>query len=199
MSIYSRQPYKAFWTAITVISLFIRIPFNALYFIPTAARPHREWTYHQALGRQILKIFFVYASTIEFKFPLFLDPGSEKERFVRISPAAPEFYQHIPGDSKPAIQPTVIGATWFPKLYNPTNDNGKNIILHFHGGAYVLCGSRDTTCNFSANNLINATSAMVLFLRTYISDLLSSLWHPNFSREMMCKNRILLLLPPHFS
>ncbi len=165
MSIYSRQPYKAIWTAITVISLFIRIPFIALYFIPTASRPHREWTYRQAIGRQLLRMFLVYASTVELKFPLSLDPGSEKERFVMISPAAPEFYQQIPGDSKPAIQPTVIGATWFPKLYNPTNDNGKNIILHFHGGGYVLGGSRDTACNFSANNLIKATSAMVLFLQ----------------------------------
>ncbi len=165
MSIYSRQPYKAIWTAIIVLSLLIRIPFIALYFIPTASRPHREWTYRQAIGRQLLRIFLVYASTVELKFPLSLDPGSEKERFVRISPAASEFYQRIPGDSKPAIQPIVIGATWFPKLYNPTNDNVKNIILHFHGGGYVLGGSRDTNCNYSANNLINATSAMVLFLQ----------------------------------
>lgn len=33
--------------------------------------------------------------------------------------------------------------------------------------------------------------------RTYISDLLSTLWYPDFSCETMCKNRILLL--PHFS
>ena len=43
-----------------------------------------------------------------------------------------------------------------------------------------------------------STAACGLF-RTYISDLLSSLWHPNFSYETMCKNRILLLLPPQFS
>ena len=162
-SLFTRQPYKAIWTSYTILYCLVRIPFILLYYTLKVSRPHQAWTYRQALGREILRIWFVYASTVEFQFPLSLDPGYEKEDFVTICPAPDRTYYRIPGNRKSDVLPEVIGGTWFPRLYHPSHDQEKRVILHFHGGAYVLGGTRRSECGFAASNLIRSTSAMIFF------------------------------------
>ena len=160
---FTRQPYKAIWTIWTILYCLVRIPIIALYYIPKTSRPHQSWTCRQALGREMLDLWFAYASTVEFRLSLHLDPGSEKEDFVNIRPAARKIYRNIPGAVESSIQPEVIGGTWFPRLYHPSDDKEKRVVLHFHGGAYVLGGTRRSECGFAARILIKSTSAMVFF------------------------------------
>ena len=160
----TRQPYKAIWTIWTILYCLVRIPIITLYYIPKASRPHQSWTYRQALGRELLDLWFAYASTVEFRLSLHLDPGPEKDDFVNIKPAARKIYPNtISGAGESGIQPEVIGGTWFPRLYHPSDDKEKRVILHFHGGTYVLVGTRRSECGFAARTLIKSTSAMVFF------------------------------------
>lgn len=162
-SLVTRQPYKAMWTIFTIVYCLVRIPFILVYYIPKVSRPHQAWTYRQALGTKILRMWFAYASTVEFHFPLSLDSGYEKEDFVTISPAPDQTYDRIPDIRQSDVLPKVIGGTWFPRLYHSSHDQEKRVILHFHGGAYVLGGTRRSECGFAASILIRSTSAMVFF------------------------------------
>jgi len=132
----ARQPGKGIWTTLFILYGPSRLAFLLLYFIPRYLRPHPQWTYHQAVGNAILKLWFSFASTIEFRTAISLEPGSEKERFVVMSPTDPEFYSNVASDKW--IEPVPIGGMWYPKRYKSGVDTNKKIVLHFHGGAYVL-------------------------------------------------------------
>ena len=115
---FTRQPYKAIWTTWTILYCLVRIPIIALYYIPKASRPHQSWTHRQALGRELLDLWFAYASTVEFRLSLHLDPGSEKEDFVNIRPAARRIYPTTFSEAvEPSVQPEVIGGTWLLRAH----------------------------------------------------------------------------------
>lgn len=156
----ARQPGKGIWTILFILYGPLRLVFSLLYFIPRYFRPHPQWTYHQAVGNAILKLWFSFASTIEFRTAKSLEPGSEKERFVVIRPADPKSYSGVASDRW--VQPVSIGGMWYPKLYNPDINNPKKIILHFHGGAFVLGGVRPMEGGWGPEVLAKATHRLVL-------------------------------------
>lgn len=163
-SILTHQPAKGIWTVVSVLSLIIRLPCMAIYYLPSRLRPHSSWTYRQAFGRAFLKLWFQYAARVHFRTPKSLSPGDEKERFVVIQPpkASKDSLSLFHGVAKSStVQPVTIGGTWFPSLYTIDSDSNKKVILHFHGGAYVLGGARQAECGFGANMLIKSTAAMV--------------------------------------
>lgn len=162
-SYFTRQSFKIAYTVATILYCCIRIPFHMLLIVRQSSRPHPRWTYRQALGREILKIWFTYASTIELEFPLSLDAASEKKRFVIVHPEASELYRGTLAILDGEIKPSTIGGVWYPQLFDPNHDKGTQIILHFHGGAYVLGSPRQSECGFAANTLYNATSALMFF------------------------------------
>ena len=160
---FSRQQFKIALTVATILYCCIQIPLHMLRIIRPSSRAHPRWTYRQALGREILKIWFTYASTVEFRFPLSLDAGSEKERFVKVHPETPELYRGMPDIPNCEIKPTTIGGVWYPQLFRANQHKDMHIILHFHGGAYVLGSSRQSECGFAADTLHKATSALMFF------------------------------------
>ena len=160
---FTRQQFKTAWTIATILYCCIQIPLHMLLIIRPSSRAHPRWTYRQALGREILKIWFTYASTIEYRFPLSLDAGSEKERFVKVHPETPELYRGTPDIPNCEIRPTTIGGVWYPQLFNANHHKDMQIILHFHGGAYVLGSPRQSECGFAAKILYKATSALIFF------------------------------------
>ena len=155
----TRQPFKAFYTIFTCLNLFWEIPFLLLYYIVPALRPHASWTYRQTICGNFLQRWFTFASTIEFQYPLSLDPGNEKERWANISPNETKFYRQPLDDAH--VKPGIIGGLWHPHPYHRENDLNKTIILHLHGGAFVLSDAREMNCGFTAKTLHDATSAMV--------------------------------------
>jgi acetyl esterase/lipase len=62
--------------------------------------------------------------------------GPEGHRFQAVDPASAESYTGILVIDKD-ICPAPTGATWHPSRPSSASDTGK-VILHFHGGAYVL-------------------------------------------------------------
>ncbi|KUJ12391.1 alpha/beta-hydrolase [Mollisia scopiformis] len=61
----------------------------------------------------------------------------------------------------PTVKPVAVGGVWYPSLYSVESDSNKKVILHFHGGAYVLGGARQSECGFGADILVKTHSAMV--------------------------------------
>ena len=163
----ARQPLKVLTTTLTIISLFFRLPFLCLYYLPPAFRQHPTWSYKRALGNQLLRIWFVYASTVEFRFPRSLEPGVEKDRFEKIEPADNVFFQGPLKDKQ--IKPQETGGTWYPHRFNQNSDLGKKVILHLHGGGFVLSDARDMNCKFCADTLTKATGAMAFFVEYRLS------------------------------
>lgn len=92
--------------------------------------------------------------------PLSLEPGSERKVFVRLAPQDPRFYRGAFNDG--AIQPCVIGGIWFPTVYQPGPDDGRNVVLYFHGGAFVIGDGRPAVCGFAAATLAESFNAKVL-------------------------------------
>ena len=155
----ARQPGKAIWTIFFIAISPFRLSFLLLYFIPKRLRQHPDWTYRQALGSAVLKAWFSFASTVEFRTSKSLEPGPEKERFVTMNPKEAESYIGITRDK--SVRPAVIGGMWYPKLYEPIVDREKTIVLHFHGGAYVLGGVRPMEGGWGFEVLAKATSGLV--------------------------------------
>ena len=158
-SIYARQPGKAVWTTFFILSAPLRLAFLLVYYIPKALRQHSQWTYHQAFGVTLLKIWFDYASAVEFRTTSSLEPGAERERFVVMKPATSDLYRGILQD--PEIKPATIGGMWYPKLYDSTEDKAKTVVLHFHGGAYVLGGCRPKEGGWGPEVLAKSISGLV--------------------------------------
>jgi acetyl esterase/lipase len=111
----------------------------ALYFLPKPLRQHPKYTFNQAFGIALFKMLWNFASQIEWAPPKSLEPGKDKT-FLAIDPAKASLYRSVLDD--PTIHPARMGAIWYPRTYDPTTDKDKNVVLHFHGGAYVLGGCR---------------------------------------------------------
>ena len=150
----ARQPLKAVWTALIVLLLPFRFGLLLLYFIPRRGRPHPQWTYHQAVGNAILQICFSFASTVEYRTSSSLEPGPEKERFAIMKPEGPAFYVGVARDE--LIKPAVIGGVWYPDFYHADAKSKRTVVLHLHGGAYVLGGVRPREWGWGPGNLAKA-------------------------------------------
>jgi acetyl esterase/lipase len=148
------QPFKALYALIAVLVEAMKFPLWVIMYLPAAGRPHRSWSHQQAIRMKIVKAFLKHSSAVEVKTPLSLAPGPEKTRFVAIEPAHAKYYKG-PLEDK-AIKPEKIGVTWTPKpvgkgdIYNPDLD----VVLHFHGGAYVIGDGRDHDTGFLAKTFL---------------------------------------------
>ncbi|KAL8721437.1 MAG: hypothetical protein Q9225_001882 [Loekoesia sp. 1 TL-2023] len=157
----ARQPGKAVWTTLFILSGPLRLIYLLLYFVPNRFRQHPQWTYRQAVGNALLKLWFSFASTVEYRTTKSLEPGTEKERFVVMDPKQPESCSGVASDKM--IKPISVDGMWYPRLYNPDVDGSRVIVLHFHGGAYVLGGVRPAESGWGADVLARATDGLVLF------------------------------------
>lgn len=158
----SKQPGKAIWTIAAASYTAVQLPFWLLYFIPKRFRQHPDWTYQQALMNRIVRAILYHSSYVEVSTPIRLD---EKEGFVRINPASDQFYRGLLDN--PKIRPTVTGGTWYPNpcqvIEGGEQTTTTNVILHFHGGAYVMGEGRPSDVKFSATLLTEQLNSSVLF------------------------------------
>jgi hypothetical protein len=135
--ILAYQPFKALYTLLAVAFESMRFPLWFLLYLHRAGRPHAKWTLGQAIRMRVVKAFLAHSSAVEVKTPLSLDPGKEKDRFVVMEPASADMYKGPAYDSE--ITAATIGGTWTPKPFIPSKQNAEevDVVLHFHGGAYV--------------------------------------------------------------
>lgn len=163
MSIIHSQPFKGVYSLVALLFEITRFPLWLAYF--TFSRPHPKWTLRQTLGVFIVKRFLQHSSAIRVKTPLSLAPGKEKDRFVVIHPPAASNFQGLTDDKE--IRPERIGATWSPKPLQRSQVDDADVVLHFHGGAYVIGNGRDEDIGFAAKVILKHGRVSHVFTPQY--------------------------------
>lgn len=136
----------------------IRVPWWLLKYIPNSGRQNKDWTYAQALTVRLLSSFVDHVAVVRPRTNLSLEPGAEKERFLVIDPVPSKFCTG-PMSSNRSVQPSRIGATWYPAALSSSDVCRATVVLHIHGGAYVLADGRPATSGSLISAILDHTPA----------------------------------------
>ncbi|KAF2029827.1 alpha/beta-hydrolase [Setomelanomma holmii] len=167
MAILTYHPFKAAYALAAIGFELARLPFFLVKYLTSYGRQHPEWTFRQALTVRVFFSFVYHVSTVQVPTPLPLTAGKEKERWVTFKPAKDEYYKG-PLRSNPDVKPVEIGGTWYPAPLTPTSDKSNiRVILHIHGGAYVLADGRDANTGPFAKRLLKHATATHMFCPQY--------------------------------
>ncbi|KAI0808698.1 FAD/NAD(P)-binding domain-containing protein [Xylaria sp. FL0064] len=133
--------------------LLSRYFFDILRCIPPWGRPVQGWTFKQAMLVRTVRLLLVYWSLSFAGDRLTLKPGREGNRFQVIHPKSKSYQGPL---SDPKTQPETIGATWTPARPSPAEVTSQKstIVLHFHGGAFVIGDGRDHDTGYLARTLV---------------------------------------------
>lgn len=167
MAIFASQPFKALYLLGAVGFELARLPLWLVKYLTSYGRQHPEWTFGQALGVRLLRSMVYHVASVQMKTPLPLTPGKESERFVVIEAADASSFQ---GPFAPTadIKPVAIGATWYPAPLTATSDTSQaTVILHLHGGAYVIGDGRTLASGYMASLMLKHTPATHVFAPQY--------------------------------
>lgn len=132
---------------------------------------------------------------IEIKVPCKLAPGAEKERFVTFPPARKELYTGCV-TLDPEVQPVDVGGTWYPRVPS-AQDKPEYVVMHFHGGAFVIGDGREQDAGYAAKNFLEQTDITHVFAPQYR---LASAPNCNFPAQLQdaitsyCKSRFYTML-----
>ncbi|OJD36661.1 alpha beta hydrolase fold-3 domain containing protein [Diplodia corticola] len=169
--ILTRQPLKAIYILTSLIfETLIRLPLCALLYclLPSLTRPDPRWTWRQAIGVRLLRAIVQHSAAVEgvSRVPLSLAPGAEGERFEVMEPAEASAYRgplQDDDDDGDQTRPARIGGTWYAERYcgdegeegeEKKSNNTKAIVLHLHGGAFVLGDGRENDCGALARTML---------------------------------------------
>ncbi|QKX53298.1 uncharacterized protein TRUGW13939_00376 [Talaromyces rugulosus] len=174
----ARQPWKLLYSFCFIVSVVARLPIWALSYTIPWLRPVPSWSYKTALTVSLWRQGFRFLSNIRFRTAQPLEPGSEKDLFVELKPTA-DLKAYTGLLENPSVQPTSVGGFWLPSLEclstisannndNNTNNASKNwVILHFHGGGYVLISPRVPTTQQGPKQLCEELPADGALLTAY--------------------------------
>lgn len=85
-----------------------------------------------------------------------------------------------------------IGGVWYPVPYSQDAAHGKDIILHLHGGAYVLLGSREQDCGFGSRNMSREFNDALVFCPQYRLSTSENSYFPAALQDAVTAYRYLL-------
>ncbi|KAL8830743.1 MAG: hypothetical protein Q9170_005592 [Blastenia crenularia] len=166
-SILPYHPFKALYVLAVAVFTAIRLPIWLLSLIPRFLRQHQSYTLRQAFMIRLVSVVSHHSCQIRDHPSWSLKPGAEKERFERITPSNKDIYQGVLND--PEIKPAEVGGTWYPTVYGPGDAKRKTVILHFHGGAFIVGDGRKKDLGYGAHLLTSHTDAWVFGLTYRLS------------------------------
>ncbi|KAJ5312980.1 hypothetical protein PENANT_c018G02601 [Penicillium antarcticum] len=143
------------------------LPFFAVAYLHPGHRQDQNWTYRQAITNHVLKVSLRVFSALRMRPSLSLSPHIEGERFVLVEPAQSNLYTGVAVNEK--IKPETIGGTWYPRRFSQgcTIPKDEHVVLHFHGGSYILGNGRTASCGFLAKNFLAYTPSAYVFSLQY--------------------------------
>lgn len=160
----SYQPLRLLFQLSYAAIAVVKLPYYAaISFIP-ALRPVRAWTAKQTFMTRLLYPFLDAISRVGITETLTLEPGKEGQRFQTI-PVPPSSLFKGPLASE-TIKPQKVGGTWFPKAPG-TDIASKNVVLYFHGGAYIQGDGRTEQCGSIAKKFLDTGAADAVFSLQY--------------------------------
>lgn len=127
-----------------------RLILSILSYALPSARPVKEWSFNQAVRVRVVRMALTYFSLLRIGDRIELKPGREGHRFHTVQPASAKLYCGPANDD--GIQPQVLGLTWTPSRPSAVS-NDTTVVLHFHGGAFVIGVGRDHDSKFMATTL----------------------------------------------
>lgn len=103
---------------------------------------------------RVVRLLLLYWSLTKSGDRLRLEPKREKNRFEVAAPRSPKLYRGILSDY--VVQPAEVGMTWTPARPPPAGlvHAGMTVVLHFHGGGYVIGNGRDEDTGYLARTLV---------------------------------------------
>ena len=111
--LFTYQPLKALYVLVVTAFEAARLPlWIALYILPFG-RPHKQWTFRQAIGMKVTRQFVKHSAAVEVHTPHDLRPGKEGGRFVTYDKAPAKYYKGLLDDKE--VKPAKGGGTWWPK------------------------------------------------------------------------------------
>jgi acetyl esterase/lipase len=164
-ALITSHPGKFLWALLAIGFNMARLPFWMLYYLPPSTRPTKKWSYNQAIRRRILHAFLTNGSLVEMKTPESLKPGKEGKQFVVIEPAPSSSYTGIVLKDN-EIKPKAIGGTWYPAPLGKF-EGKEEVVLHFHGGAFVVGDGRKDDAGPLAKTILDNTPATHVFCPQY--------------------------------
>lgn len=159
MAIVNSQPFKGIYALLALGYELARLPIFLVKYLTSYGRQHPEWTFRQALMVRVFFSALSHVATIHVKTALPLSAGKESERWITIKPAKNDKYKG-PLRSNPDVKPADIGATWYPAPLTATSDKSNiKVILHIHGGAFVIGDGRTQDSGPFAHKLLKHAGA----------------------------------------
>ncbi|KAF1976894.1 alpha/beta-hydrolase [Bimuria novae-zelandiae CBS 107.79] len=169
-NLFASQPFKALYV---IGSLFFNASRLPLWILKYAfVRQHPTWTFKQAVTLRVFRAFIDVQSTIRSQPALPLTPGKEGDQFVIIK-RKDEDKDKFKGPmlaNAQTVQPTDIGGVWYPAPLTAAEVEKRDdllVILHFHGGAYVIGDGRIEYSGPIARTLLENTPATHVLLPSY--------------------------------
>ncbi|KAK0643957.1 Alpha/Beta hydrolase protein [Cercophora newfieldiana] len=133
--------------------ILTRFGFDVACCLLPSTRPSKEHSFEQAVRLRFLKLVLLYCSILRAGPKLTLRSGREGNRFEVIRPQSQEVYQGPLSDNE--IRPEPIGITWTPEPPSDVSTGSEPIVVvHIHGGAFVVGDGRDSDTGFLAKTLI---------------------------------------------
>ncbi|KAI1436895.1 alpha/beta hydrolase fold-3 domain-containing protein [Xylaria sp. CBS 124048] len=156
-----RLLYKALYTT-TVIA---RLPLWIIgYSLFRGMRPLPTWNIRQSLMIRIFTESLIMSSRTETPVPQPLNPGEEKDRWETMA-SFPNHVYRGPLEHQD-VKPAAIGGTWYPK--KPSDPaNAPVVVLHLHGGAFVLSNGRSTDYGAMCDRFLQYGNVGAIFIPQY--------------------------------
>ncbi|KAJ5162112.1 hypothetical protein N7492_007504 [Penicillium capsulatum] len=149
------------------VAALLTLPFYTVAYIQPRRRQNRDWTYRQAILNTYLKVCLHTFTFLRLQPSLSLKPGVEGDRFALVEPGHPILYTGAAEDHE--VKPATIGGTWYPRPFSsdPTLPAAYSVVLHLHGGSYIIGDGRTVSCHFLAKNLLAYTPSRYVFCPQY--------------------------------
>ncbi|KAK1953690.1 alpha/beta-hydrolase [Colletotrichum sublineola] len=164
--ILSYQPLRLFYQLYGAVSILFCMPVWCIKALIPACRPHPKWNFKQTLMAQLTRKIIDLYSNLGITEKHTLIPGKDGDRFQSIEPFPSHLYCG-PLASKPNVKPTTVGGTWFPDKPDVEKGFDGAVVLHIHGGAFVLGDGRTGYCGFIAKTLIDNAGVSAVFAPQY--------------------------------
>lgn len=167
-SLAATQPFRAAYSVFAVVSILTRVPFWVVKYVLARFRQHPAYSYKQALMVRIIRAISGHISNMQMRIPLPITPGREKSQWVTVPPSDNSAYAGVLDTS--AVRATTVGGTWYPRTPGNTElavESSGDIVLHLHGGGYVLGDGRKGDWSFLALNLLRHGNVSYIFIPQY--------------------------------
>ncbi|KAL4883896.1 Alpha/Beta hydrolase protein [Aspergillus karnatakaensis] len=169
--LFTRHPFKFIYTTLFLAFLPLRLSSILIYYLLPITRQGR--TFRQAVTTKLIYLWFRFATTVEFRTSKFLNPGPDKARFALLDPDSitpPDAFLYAGIlRSNPDVQPSKIAAFWYESA-PPADTTPHLVILHLHGGAFVLGGARPAEAGWGPIALSKRLECPALMPQYRLSD-----------------------------